>query len=176
MNWDHFYKESNGNQWPDLDIIKHSLSLDSLNKIEVFVDIGCGTGSNVRFSIDTFPCTLAIDCSPSAIFKLQAKYQSKIKIHALETICSDIVKVDWISVLQQYKNKNIVFVDCTTLQHIPPDDQDFVIARIASACKVHSISSSVIVNHCSIKVRIQHSRHIVLIRMTNVICSISMEL
>ena len=85
MNWDHFYKESNGNQWPDL-ILLNTHCHDSLNKIEVFVDIGCGTGSNVRFSIDTFPCTLAIDCSPSAIFKLQAKYQSKIKIHALETI------------------------------------------------------------------------------------------
>ena len=144
MNWDNFYKESNGNQWPDADIIKHSLSLNAQNNIEVFVDIGCGTGSNVRFSIDTFPCTLAIDYSPSAICKLQVNYKSRIKIHALETICSDIVKVDWMSALERYKNKNIVFVDCTTLQHIPPDDQDFVISCIATACKTYSISSSVI--------------------------------
>lgn len=144
LNWENFYKESNGNQWPDVDIIKHSLLLNSQNSIDVFVDIGSGTGSNVRFSIEVFPHTLAIDCSPTAICKLEKFYKMKTNIHTIETICSDIGKVDWTSILQPFRNKNCVFVDCTTLQHISPDGQQIVIASIANACNNYSINSSII--------------------------------
>ncbi|KZR78109.1 class I SAM-dependent methyltransferase [Prochlorococcus marinus] len=137
MEWESFYKLANGNMWPDTDIVKHCVLACSQEESPAFVDFGCGTGNNVRFALENFCNVVAIDISETAISKLQAKFQHHILTQKLFTTIADIKSIEWESFVTLSNSKTILFVDCTTLQHLEARDQQQVIKSLSTYCNQH---------------------------------------
>ncbi len=115
-SWEIFFKNNDGNYYPNNFVIRLVLSYfkkvkySERKKIKI-LDLGSGTGSNFFFLVDQNFTPSAIDKSKNAIKKLKFKIKKKNKDFKYDIKVSSFENLPF-----QDKNFEMI-IDCTSLQH-----------------------------------------------------------
>lgn len=127
-HWDHFYRQSTGNQYPEPSIIrfvaKNFYSAEDRSKINL-LDLGCGTGCHLWYMAREGFSTHGIDGSETAIDAARAKLdregvQANLHVGDFTTLPFDDNSMDGV-------------IDAASIQH---NGTEAIIRIISEICRI----------------------------------------
>ena len=143
MEWDLFFEENDGNQWPDSEIIKHFIRLIKRNKIdreeiEVY-DFGCGSGNNIQLYLSYCDKVNCIDFSEKALHKLKKKYSEELNQGLINLLNINLNDTN-LSFLEKINLLKKIFIDCTCFQHLKTSSRETLLSKLEKFSKNNKFS------------------------------------